>query len=305
MTLTELKYLVAIADHGHFGRAAAAAGVAQPTLSAQLRKLEDYLGVELVERSRKGVRLTAAGERIVTHARRALAEQQAILRLTRHRARPLEGPYRLGAIPTLGPYLLPALLPALKQAHPLLDLVVIEDLTDNLLGLLDDGRLDAALVALPVEMRGRQAVPLFDEGFFAVEPATAGDDRSDRAPAISDAELSAARLLVLSDGHCLRDQVLAACARPNPSGDDFRAASLETLRELVAAGFGTTLVPALAARAWQRGGESRMIFRPVEGDAGHRRIGLVWRRGAGDADAMALARVCRGAVPPEVRPIDS
>lgn len=305
MTLTELRYLVAIADHGHFGRAAAAAGVAQPTLSAQLRKLEDYLGVELVERSRKGVRLTAAGERIVTHARRALAEQQAILRLTRHRAKPLQGPYRLGAIPTLGPYLLPSLLPALKQAHPELDLVVIEDLTDNLLGLLDDGRLDAALVALPVELRGRQVAPLFDEGFFAVEPADTDRPLPDEAPAISEAELAAARLLVLSDGHCLRDQVLAACARPSPGGDDFRAASLETLRELVAAGFGTTLVPALAAHAWQRGGERRMIFRPVEGEAGHRRIGLVWRRGTGDADATALARVCRDAVSPEVRPIES
>ncbi|MEN2976925.1 LysR substrate-binding domain-containing protein [Tistrella bauzanensis] len=303
MTLTELKYLVAIADHGHFGRAASAAGVSQPTLSAQLRKLEDYLGVELVERSRKGVRLTAAGERVVGHARRALAEQQAILRLTRHRAKPLEGPYRLGAIPTLSPYLLPALLPVLKAAHGGLDLVVIEDLTDHLLALLDDGRLDAALVALPVEMRGRQAMALFDEGFLAVVPQAADMAAGADSP-IDAAELAATRLLVLADGHCLRDQVLAACARTAASGDDFRAASLETLRELVAAGFGTTLVPALAAAAWRRSGETRLRFRPVIGPAGHRRIALVWRRGAGDADALALARVCRQAIPDVVQAVD-
>jgi LysR family transcriptional regulator, hydrogen peroxide-inducible genes activator len=300
MNLRDLRYLVAVADHLHFGRAAAACNVSQPTLSTQLKKLEAYLGAALFERTNKAVHLTATGEDVVARARRALAEADAIVAATRQRKAPLVGPLRLGVIPTLGPYLLPWLVPAARKSYPALRLVVQEDLTQRLLEQLQHHRLDAALVALPVPAAGLEASPIFDEPFWFACPK---DHPLARRVRVSDTDLHGQHLLVLAEGHCLRDQALAVCggaAAEAQSGADFRATSLETLRQMVASGMGCTLLPALALGPARH---KSMVQRPVAGGVS-RRIGLVWRRSdpkAGDFQALAL--LVRQALPRVVRAV--
>lgn len=301
MTLQELRYLVALADHGHFGRAAKACHVSQPTLSTQIRKLEDMLGVALVERTAKGPRLTPVGVRAVARARQALAETDAIVALAQQATAALAGPLNLGVIPTLGPYLLPWLVPALNRAHPELRLVVHEDLTARLAARLGDHRLDAALVALPLdEMPEAAAAPLFDEPFFLAAPP---GHRLARAGRVREADLAGEALLLLAEGHCLRDQALAACGQADGGGEaDFRASSLETIRQMVAAGMGCTLMPALAlGRAPCGPQDSGLATRPLDGPDAHRRIGLVWRKSDPRGGDMArLAETVRTALPPGV-----
>lgn len=299
MTLRELRYLVALADFGHFGRAAEACHISQPTLSTQLRKLEAFLGVTLFERTNKSVHITQIGAQIVAKARRVLAEADAIVALARQKTGPLTGPLNLGVIPTLGPYLLPWLLPALTDAYPDLSLIVHEDLTDHLLDRLKTHRLDAALVALPVVDDDLTARPLFDEPFFLACPP--GHPLA-RGQLVGPSELRQAHLLLLTDGHCLRDQALAVCgqtdAPPQNHGADFRASSLETIRQMVAAGMGCTLLPAMALAS----GEDRHVaVRSLAGEAS-RRISLVWRKTyAKPSDLELLADVVRSSLPPEVR----
>ena len=297
MTLRELRYLVALADHGHFGRAAAACHISQPTLSTQLKKLEEALGVTLFERTNKALHVTPVGVEIVARARRVLAEADAIVALARRETGPLSGPLALGVIPTLGPYLLPWLLPALKAAYPGLRLVVHEHLTDPLLERLSAYRIDAALVALPIEQEELIAEPLFDEPFYLVCPP---GHRLCGTIAVGQADLRREPLLLLTDGHCLRDQALAVCGqrdRPANGGSDFRAASLETIRQMVAAGMGCTLLPALAL-----GDEDQpFAVRPLAVEA-TRRIGLVRRKSYPQADDLErLAEVIRGNLPAAVR----
>lgn len=300
MTLRELRYLVALAEHRHFGRAADACHVTQPTLSAQLRKLESYLGQVLVDRDDRQLRLTPVGQQIVERAQRILAEADGILRLTRLRREPLEGLLTLGVIPTLAPYYLPHLLRLVDLSFPKLQLVVHEGLTSELCRRLDEQALDAALLALPRPL-GRlahsaaclrceaavQSVPapldpaaydervLFDEPFWMAVPAS--HDLAARPDVAAD-QLGDLKLLLLSDGHCLRGQALAACQLDEPQADDdwidCRASSLETLVQLVAAGRGCTLLPALAA---ERSDPARIAVKPLRSGE-HRRIGLVWRR---------------------------
>ncbi len=305
MTLQELRYLVALADHGHFGRAAQACHVSQPTLSGQLRKLEDRLGVALVERTPKGPRLTAVGVRAVARARQALAEADAIVALAKQAAAPLAGPFNLGVIPTLGPYLLPWLVPALADAHPDLTPVVHEDLTARLAALLGDHRLDAAIVALPFdEMPDAAAAPLFDENFLLAAPP---GHRLARIGRVGEADLKGETLLLLAEGHCLRDQALAVCGLPEtpaPAADaaDFRASSLETIRQMVAAGMGCTLMPALALGNAPCGPQDTgLATSPMASPDAKRRIGLVWRKSDPRGDDMArLAGTIRAALPPGV-----
>jgi LysR family hydrogen peroxide-inducible transcriptional activator len=299
MTLRELRYLVALADHGHFGRAAEACHVSQPTLSTQLRKLEDYLGATLFERTNKALRITPIGEQIVAKARQVLAEADAIVELARGKAGPLTGPLNLGVIPTLSPYLLPWLLPALKDAYPDLRLIIHEDLTDHLLERLKAHGIDAALLALPIEEEELETLPLFDEPFFFACPP---DHPLARAKAVRTSDLQEAHLLLLTDGHCLRDQALAVCGfEEAPLEDertDFRATSLETIRQMVAAGMGCTLLPAMALGSGQ---DRHLEIRPLTGEAS-RRIGLVWRRTyPKPADLECLADIIRQALPPAVR----
>ncbi len=279
MTLQDLRYVVALAEHAHFGRAAAACSIAQSTLSTQIKHLEQQLGVTLFERTSKSVSVTAVGADIAGRARQVLADVEAIMSVGRQIAGPLVGGFSLGVIPTLGPYLLPWLIPALKQAYPELRLSLREDLTASLLERLGSHQLDAALVALPVPDDRLETLPLFDEPFWFAEPKSRKPATGKIMPAtgkiMKEDELRGQRLLLLTEGHCLRDQALAVCGMADRDAEgDFRATSLETILQMVAAGLGNTLLPAMAC------GEARgraVATRPLEAGVG-RRIGLVWRR---------------------------
>lgn len=271
MTLQDLRYVVAIAEHGHFGRAAAACNVGQPTLSIQIKNLESQLGVKLFERTTKLVSVTAVGTEIVGRARQVLAEVDAIMSAGQT-SEPLTGDFSLGVIPTLGPYVLPWLVPALKRDYPALRLALREDLTASLLERLGSHRLDAALVALPVSGDRLETLALFDEPFWFAEPR---GRKSAPAKPMGENELRGRSLLLLTEGHCLRDQALAICGAADSEADaDFRATSLETIIQMVATGLGSTLLPAMACG----GTLARSVStRPLAAGVG-RRIGLTWRR---------------------------
>ncbi len=302
MTLRELRYLVAMADHRHFGRAADACHVTQPTLSAQVRKLESYLGQTLIDRNLRSLVLTPIGEQIVERARRLLTEADDILRLTRSRQGPLEGAINIGIIPTLAPYYLPALLRLTREHYPKLQLIVQEDFTGQLIAKLKDGLLDAALLALPTPITDAGYVerPLFDEPFWVACPPDHPIEAQDEIDADTLANL---KLLLLTEGHCLRGQALAVCRGGDASSDDiadFRATSLETLRHLVTAGIGCTLLPALALPHLRPG---QQVVRPLRGGES-RRIGLVWPSAHGRGDELAMLAVCiAGALPDGTLPI--
>lgn len=273
MNLHGLRYLVALYDTRHFGRAANACHVSQPTLSTQIRKLEAQLGVALFERTNRSVRVTPIGEEVVARARQILTEVETIVAIGRRVSAPLVGVFSLGVIPTLGPYLLPWFVPVLKRRYVDLRLSIHESLTDVLLDRLASHRLDAALVALPLSDDDRvETLPLFDEPFFFAEPKGRGPTRT---TVVTQAELRGQRLLLLTEGHCLRDQALAICNATGSDDDgDFSATSLETIRQMVATGMGCTLLPAMACGERPVRG---VKMRPLENGVG-RRIGLVWRR---------------------------
>lgn len=274
VTLRQLRYLVAVANTLHFGRAAAACHVSQPSLSAQIQQLEDALGVHLVERTQRRVLLTPAGEEAVWRARRMLGDMADFAAAVRRSAAPLRGELRIGAIPTLAPYYLPRVLPGLRRDHPDLRLFLREDPTDRLVAGLRDGQLDALLLALPVEGAGFASAPLFDEPFLVALPI---GHRLAARERLDDSDLHGERLLLLEDGHCLRDQALAVCRFPRaPERDGFAGTSLTTLGEMVAGRIGITLLPALAAARPPDGVETR----PFRAPEPSRRIGLVWRRGS-------------------------
>lgn len=270
MNLRDLRYLLAMAEHEHFGRAAKACGVSQPTLSVQLRKLEDLLGVALFERSSKTATPTAACQRLIGHARAAVAETEAILAVARDLRDPLAGRFRLGIIPTLAPYLLPLVFAPLRDALPNLELEPWEDQTTALLDRLRAHELDAVLLATEVDGPDLTSQPLFAEPFLAALPP----DHPLAGRAVVAEEDLARDILVLADGHCLRDQALAACGHNGGAlGGALRASSLPTLLNMVAAGYGTTLIPGLAAGAAQDAG---IVLRPLAAQAG-RTVRIAWR----------------------------
>jgi len=286
LTLRDLRYLLAVAEHQHFGRAAEACGVSQPTLSVQLRKLEEQLGVALFERTSRTVAPTVACERLMPHVRAAVAEADAILAVARGLRNPLSGRFRLGIIPTLAPYLLPLIFAPLREALPALDVEPWEDQTAALLERLRAHELDAALLATEVDHPDLASRPLFSEPFLAALPPEHPLATRD---SVAEADL-AHDILVLTDGHCLRDQALAACGRIGGFGGSLRASSLPTLLNMVAAGYGTTLIPGLAAGAAQDAG---LVLRPLAARAG-RTVRLAWRapyprRAALDAVADVIA----------------
>ncbi|MBV9758687.1 MAG: hydrogen peroxide-inducible genes activator [Alphaproteobacteria bacterium] len=302
MTLSELRYLVAVADLQHFGRAAERCHVTQPTLSTQLRKLEEYLGVTLIERTHRAVVITPIGRRIVMRARRILEEADQICQTARHDKGLLASTVRLGIIPTAGPYLLPLFLRPLHEAYPDLRLVLREDLTGNLLRDLAAYELDALLLALPVDAEGCTFLPLFEEPFWFACPPT---HRLANKPAVTEADLGGEHLLLLSEGHCLRDQALAICgdhARDSANAsDDVRASSLETIGQMVAAGLGCTLLPALAVQQIARQGGG-IAVRPFQAALDYRRLGLVWRTSFPRTDdLLALGRFIQEHLPEAVR----
>lgn len=295
MTLQDLRYVVALAEHGHFGRAAAACDVSQSTLSTQIKNLELELGVKLFERTTKSVSVTATGREIVGHARQVLEQVDAIVSVGQTISGPLSGSFSLGVIPTLGPYVLPWLVPALKKDYPELKLALREDLTAPLLERLSSHRLDAALMALPVPDGRLETLPLFDEPFWFAEPK---GRKAAAATRMTEDELRGQRLLLLTEGHCLRDQALAICGIAGAEDEgDFRATSLETILQMVATGLGSTLLPAMArseARA------RSVTMRPLEAGVG-RRIGLVWRRSySRPRDIHLLAQTLRHHLPESV-----
>lgn len=273
MNLRDLRYLLAVAEHGHFGRAAQACGVSQPTLSVQVRKLEELLGVALFERGSKRVVPTAVCERLLGHARAAVAEAEAMLMVARNLRDPLAGRFRLGIIPTLAPYLLPLVFAPLHEALPALELEPWEDQTTALLDRLRGHELDAALLATDVDGADLASRSLFDEPFLAGLPP---EHPLANHAVVAEVEL-ARDILVLADGHCLRDQTLAACGQGGTLGGGLggalRAASLPTLLNMVAAGYGTTLIPGLAAGAAEDAG---IVLRPLAARAG-RTIRIAWR----------------------------
>ena len=291
MNLRDLRYLLAVVDHGHFRRAAEACGVSQPTLSIQLRKLEEELGVTLFERAGKSVTPTAACARLLPHVRAAVAEADAIIAAARGLRDPLAGVLRLGIIPTLAPYLLPLVFAPLRAALPALEIEPWEDQTAALLERLRAHELDAALLATAPDRPEFASRALFDEPFLAALPPE--HPLAGRAT-VAEAEL-APDILVLADGHCLREQALDACGQEGALGGPLRAASLSTLMNMVAAGYGTTLIPGLAAGAAQDAG---LVLRPLAARSA-RTVRLVWRarfpgRAAVEAVGDVIAARLRG-----------
>ncbi len=272
MNLQDLRYLVAIAEHRHFGRAAEACFVSQPTLSTQLRKLEKELGVDLVERNPRHVMLTEIGERVVERARTMLREEAAIGEIARQAQDPEAGTVRIGLFPTLGPYLLPLVVPALHARFPRLELLLVEEKTEQVLAHLRDGSLDIGVLALPVHDDRLHVEPLFEEDFVLAVPADHALAHDDGP--VSMAVLAGQSVLLLEDGHCLRDQALSVCHLAGASErGGFRATSLETLRQMVAAGVGMTLLPELAVQSPVSG----VAIRRFEQPRPTRRIAICWR----------------------------
>jgi LysR family transcriptional regulator, hydrogen peroxide-inducible genes activator len=275
MNLRDLKYLVALADHKHFGRAAAASFVSQPTLSTQIRKLEDELGVPLVERAPRKVMLTPAGRDIADRARRVIAEVEQMKEAARRSQDPEAGTVRLGLFPTLGPYLLPHVVPRIRERFPRLELLLVEEKSDVILAHLREGRLDTGLLALPVHDDQLHAEFLFEEPFLLAVPETHPLAKKD---SLALKDLAHERLLLLEDGHCLRDQALDVCELAGTGErSGFQATSLETLRQMVAANVGVTLLPTLAVKPPVARSENIHLlgFRDSKPS---RQIAMVWRR---------------------------
>lgn len=274
-TLRQLRYLVALADHRHFGHAAEACFATQSTLSAGLQELEALLGARLVERTKRKVLMTPLGETVVERARVLLDGAEAIADLARAHQRPLSGLLRLGVIPTIAPFLLPRVLPGLRAAYPELRLVLREDLTARLLDLLGRGDLDVALIALPYDAPEMETLSLALDPFMLACPP---DHPLVAKDAIAGADLAGAELLLLEDGHCLRDHALAACSLPPPPrGERVLATSLGTLVQMVANGMGVTLLPRLAVEAGVLAG-TELVTRPLVAGSPGRGLGLAWRR---------------------------
>ncbi|OJW46086.1 MAG: DNA-binding transcriptional regulator OxyR [Thiobacillus sp. 65-1059] len=301
MTLQELKYLVALADHGHFGRAAESCFITQSTLSTQIKKLEDFLGVTLFDRSLKRVAPTPIGREILQAARNIVEESERIRELARHAQDPMARTVHLGVIPTLGPYYLPHALTLVHRKYPGLRLLLREEMTQHILERLNAGTLDAGLLALPVADDGLRVEPLFYEPFFAALPA--GHPLAKR-DVLKVNDIMAEKLLLLDEGHCLRDQALDVCGGGSRGREEVRATSLETLRQMVGLGLGLTLLPALAVDAAPRASKKAVEIRPFRTPPPGRTIGLVWRRRAPFPETFErLALLLKSALPGGVEPV--
>jgi LysR family hydrogen peroxide-inducible transcriptional activator len=295
-SLRQLRYLVALAETRHFGRAAAACFVTQSTLSAGLKELETQLGVTLVERTKRRVMVTPLGEDVVARAKRLLSEAGEIAELVRAAAEPLSGPLALGVIPTVAPFLLPRVLAKVRKAHPKLKLHLVEDLTARLLERLTAGELDLALIALPYRAPEIETLDLGDDPFLLATPPghpLAGHEH------VEAGELARAPLLLLEEGHCLRDHALAACrlAEAAPAGERLQATSLHTLTQMVAGGMGVTLLPQMAVDAGLAKGTG-ITTSPLDDPSAKRKIGFAWRPSSPrKAEFKTLAEYFRAALP--------
>jgi LysR family hydrogen peroxide-inducible transcriptional activator len=287
MNLKDLKYLVALADTGHFGKAAERCFVSQPTLSAQLKKLEEFLGVKLVERQPKNTQLTEVGKQIVVRARRMLDESEEIIALARSNTDPFAGKLKMGLIPTIGPYLLPRVMPKIRKTVPQLGLMLYEYQTEALLKRLRDGEIDLGIMALPMLSDGMESRALYEEAFTVALPLHHPLAAKSR---IKVSDLNGQTLLLLEDGHCLRDQALEVCSRVDVhEAQDFRATSLETLRQMVVAGLGITLLPEMAVES-PYGSQRGLVVRQFQKPKPSRTVGAVWRKSS--TRESAIAAVC-------------
>src|SRR3954469_19604130 len=297
-TLKQLQYLVALREHGHFGRAADACYVTQSTLSAGLRELETLLGVTLVERTRRVVRFTSLGEKIADKAVRVLRESDELAELARAEGQPLHGELRMGVIPTIAPFLLPAMLPRLRREWPDLKLYLREEPSQAACEALQRGQLDCVLLALPYNCGDVDSAALFDDPLFIAFPGG-------EAPSGTDIEVDAIdekRMLLLEDGHCLKDHALSACNRP-----DLRAhaammgTSLHTLVQMVDNGLGVTFIPQMAIEAGILEG-TQVEAKPLRSDHGFRRIALIWRRSSPRESEFQLLSGALGGIIREFSP---
>lgn len=273
MNLRDLKYFIALAEHEHFGKAADACFVSQPTLSMQIKKLEQELEAQLIERNNKNVRITATGQRVLHHARQIIATAEQLKHSAKVKHNPFNDKLILGAFPTLAPYLLPILVPKLHQHHPELELYLVEHQTQTLIDQLQNNTLDAALLALPINDDKLICRELFCETFYLAVSETHPLSKRKR---IKQRELKDISLMLLEEGHCLRDNALAVCQfNQAKAPHNFRASSLETLRQMVASGNGTTLMPKLAMKD-----NDHIHYIDFSNPKPSRRIGLVWRKDA-------------------------
>jgi len=304
MNLRDLRYLVAVAEHRHFGRAAEACFVSQPTLSTQLKKLEETLGVMLIERTNRRVMLSPEGEQIVAQAQRILSEVNTLLALSEQLQDPLGGELRVGIIPTIAPYLLPQILGPIREAFPNLQLQLTEGQTSHITRLLKRGDLDAILLAIPIpdlHDENIEEFELYAEQFYL---AVGEHHAKAECQTVTPEDLEGESVLLLEDGHCLRDQALAVChAHRGVESKSYSATSLETLRQLVGAGMGVTLMPEFAVPLVDRADEgkravgvgSNVRYIPFsEDDVPYRTLGLCWRSTSTRAELLAdLAKVLR------------
>jgi LysR family hydrogen peroxide-inducible transcriptional activator len=300
LALRDIHAVLVLAEEKHFGRAAERCHITQPSLSAQVRKVERLLGVQLFERGRTRFLITPAGEELLPMMRELLDRADALAaRAGRGRHRPLSGPFHLGAITTLGPFYIPHFLPRLLKARPLLELSLSEKQTRELLEELDAGRLDAALVAGPINAPGMLFHPLFHEPFVLMAP---NQHRISGLKSLSVRQLRAPEMVLLNEGHCLREQALELCNPQHGTQPKVVATSIETLRYLVALGHGYTLLPRLAMRA-DPALDPLLHFRQFDHGAPSRLIGLACRRGAAnEADVLELARLLVKWLPAELTP---
>ncbi len=290
MTLKQMHYFEALARHGHFGRAAAACAVSQPALSMQIKDMEDRLGTPVFERGPRHVRLTAFGERVAARVRDILRAVEELDDLARASRDPLAGPLRIGVIPTIAPYLLPRIIGEMSRLHDGLEINVRETLTSTLIEELTRGRIDMAIVALPVSEPALEEVALFEEDFVLVRPAADADQ-----PVPAPERLPEMRLLLLEEGHCFRDQALSFCNRPARAPREvLDGSTLSTLVQMVGAGIGVTLIPEMAVAVETRSAPVSVARFPAP--APQRTIGMIWRRTNPLADRLAtIAGVVRAA----------
>ena len=302
MTLTELKYIVAVARERHFGKAAEACFVSQPTLSLAIKKVEDELELKLFERSVSDVTATPLGEQIVVQAQRVLDEAAQIKEIAKRGKDPLSGTLRLGIIYTIAPYVLPALVRQVIDRTPQMPLTLFENFTHKLLEMLRQGEIDCAILAEPFDSTGLAQAALYDEPYIVAVPST---HALAQQAAVSVQELESENLLLLGNGHCFRDHVLGVCpdnqAANNGSGGGFSGSSLETIKHMVAAGMGVTLLPVLAAPRDAKPAKSKgktdqlyVKYLPLQLAKGEsqptRRVVLVWRRSFTRYEAIAALR---------------
>jgi LysR family transcriptional regulator, hydrogen peroxide-inducible genes activator len=284
-TIKQLQYLVALHEHGHFGRAAEASFVSQSTLSAGIRELESLLGVTLVERSRRVVRFTPLGEQVVAKAHRLLREAEELSDLVQASGKPLSGELRMSVIPTIAPFMLPRILPRLRRERPNLKLFLREETSDHAVESLHHGRADCVLLALPFATGEVEMEHIADDRLFIALPK---DDPRDPPAVFSPEMIDEGRLLLLEDGHCLKEHALAACNRPElRASATMIGTSLHTLVQMVDNGLGLTMLPEMAIDAGILH-ETEVVARPLKSKNASREIALIWRKNSPRGDEFRL-----------------